>query len=55
MICSIRLLAAAGLHRRLTARRGLCLPSGPWVTPEDVRMIVGEIAYLISSQSASMT
>ncbi|WP_289632812.1 DegT/DnrJ/EryC1/StrS family aminotransferase [uncultured Duncaniella sp.] len=35
--------------------RGLCLPSGPWVTPEDVRMIVGEIAYLISSQSASMT
>ena len=35
--------------------RGLCLPSGPWVTPEDVRMIVGEIAYLISSQSASLT
>ncbi|WP_290144625.1 DegT/DnrJ/EryC1/StrS family aminotransferase [Muribaculum intestinale] len=34
---------------------GLCLPSGPWVTPEDVRMIVGEIAYLISSQSASLT
>jgi hypothetical protein len=25
------------------------------VTPEDVRMIVGEIAYLISSQSASLT
>lgn len=35
--------------------RGLCLPSGPWVTPEDVKMIVGEIAYLISSQSASLT
>lgn len=35
--------------------RGLCLPSGPCVTPEDVRMIVGEIAYLISSQSASLT
>lgn len=35
--------------------RGLCVPSGPWVTPEDVRMIVGEIAYLISSQSASLT
>lgn len=35
--------------------RGLCLPSGPWVTPEDVRMIVDEIAYLISSQSASLT
>lgn len=35
--------------------RGLCLPSGPWVTEDDVRMIVGEIAYLISSQSASLT
>ncbi|MDE5664933.1 MAG: DegT/DnrJ/EryC1/StrS family aminotransferase [Duncaniella sp.] len=35
--------------------RGLCLPSGPWVTPEDVKMIVGEIVYLISSQSASLT
>ena len=35
--------------------RGLCLPSGPWVTPEDVKMIVDEITYLISSQSASLT
>lgn len=35
--------------------RGLCLPSGPWVTPEEVKMIVDEIAYLISSQSASLT
>ena len=23
--------------------RGLCLPSGPWVTPDDVRLIVNEI------------
>lgn len=23
--------------------RGLCLPSGPWVTPDDVRMIISEI------------
>ena len=23
--------------------RGLCLPSGPWVTPDDVRLIVSEI------------
>ena len=23
--------------------QGLCLPSGPWVTPEDVKMIVSEI------------
>lgn len=35
--------------------RGLCLPSGPWVTEEEVRMIVREIAYLISSHSASLT
>ena len=35
--------------------RGLCIPSGPWVTEEDVRMIVRETAYLISSQSASLT
>ncbi len=43
-----------GVSERLFGR-GLCLPSGPWVTPKDVRMIVGEIAYLISSQSASLT
>ncbi len=28
--------------------RGLCLPSGPWVTTDDVRMIVSEIKRLIS-------
>lgn len=27
--------------------RGLCLPSGPWVTTDDVRMIVSEIKSLI--------
>lgn len=28
--------------------RGLCLPSGPWVTDENVRMIVNEIASLLT-------
>lgn len=35
--------------------RGLCLPSGPWVTEADVNMIINEIAYRISSHSASLT
>ena len=28
--------------------RGLCLPSGPWVTDDNVRMIVNEIASLLT-------
>lgn len=43
-----------GVSEHLFAR-GLCIPSGPWVTPDDVRMIVKEIVYRISSQSASLT
>lgn len=43
-----------GVSEQLFAR-GLCIPSGPWVTPDDVRMIVKEIVYRISSQSASLT
>lgn len=35
--------------------RGLCIPSGPWVTEEDAEMVVREIVYRISSQSASLT
>ncbi len=35
-----------GVSEHLFAR-GLCLPSGPWVTEDDVRMIVGHIVSLL--------
>ena len=28
--------------------QGLCLPSGPWVTPDDVKMIVSEIKKCVN-------
>ncbi|MDE6557218.1 MAG: aminotransferase class V-fold PLP-dependent enzyme [Duncaniella sp.] len=33
--------------------RGLCLPSGPWVTPAQARAIAGEIVRLCSAQTES--
>ena len=35
-----------GVSEHLFAR-GLCLPSGPWVSEDDVRMIVGHIVSLL--------
>ena len=38
-----------GVSSRLFSR-GLCLPSGPWVTAEDVEMIAGEIRKLAAGK-----